>query len=548
MTDIEISHSVDPAKIETVASKLGLKDNEYYKVGRSIAKVDIVRANNSNSKLVLVTSINPTKAGNGKTTVSIGLADALAKLNKKVCLALREPSLGPVFGMKGGATGGGYSQVIPMEEINLHFTGDFHAITTANNLLCSAIDNHIFQGNLLDIDTNKIMFNRCLDLNDRALRNVIVESETNNARKEKFNITAASEIMAIVTVCSGIDDLKRRIGNILIAFDKKSNPVYAKQLKIEDAMTIILKEAIKPNIVQTLASTPALIHGGPFANIAHGCNSIIATKTAMSMAEYTITEAGFGADLGAEKFIDYKCRLAKIKPNSVVIVATIPALKLHGGVKDTDLENENLEAVEKGFANLKKHIDNIKNVFNVPCVVTLNQYITDTDKELELIARLVADTDTSFEINEVWAKGGDGAINLAKAVIKESEKDYTQKFVYDLNDSIEEKIDKVARKIYGAEKVTYSQEAIDNIKLANMLGLDNLPIIIAKTQYSLSDDKDLLGAPTGFEIKVRDIEFRTGAGFIVVLLGKMLLMPGLNKTPAYEKMQISSNGDISGMY
>ncbi len=546
-TDIEIAHSIKTDRIDVTAGKLGLKKSEYYTLGDNIAKVSCNRDNNK-SKLILVTSINPTKAGNGKTTVSIGLGDALAKLNKKVCLALREPSMGPVFGMKGGATGGGYSQVVPMEEINLHFTGDFHAITSANNLLCSAIDNHIFQGNALNIDTSKILFNRCLDLNDRALRNVIVEADGENARKEKFNITAASEVMAILSVAKDLADLKRRLGNILVAFDKEAKPVYARNLHIEDAMAILLKEAIKPNLVQTLAGTPAFVHCGPFANIAHGCNSIIATNTAMNLSCYTITEAGFGADLGAEKFIDYKCRIANLKPNCVVIVATIPALKLHGGVNDNDLKRENLQAIKLGFANLRKHIETMKEVFKTPVVVTLNKYATDTEAELDLISSLVKETKTPFEINEVWAKGGDGAIDLANAVIKECDKDYTLDFAYDLEDSIETKIEKIASKIYGAKGVNYTKEAKDNIKLANSLGLSGLPIIVAKTQYSLSDNKDLIGAPTNFEITVRDIEFRTGAGFVVVLLGKMLLMPGLNKTPAYEKMTISDNGEIAGMY
>ncbi len=548
LTDIEIAHSVTPKPIVNVAKKLNLTKDDLLSFGDNIAKIKSKYVEDAQSKLVLVTSINPTSAGNGKTTVSIGLADAINKLKKSACLALREPSMGPVFGIKGGATGGGYSQVIPMEDINLHFTGDFHAITSANNLLCSAIDNHIFQGNELQIDVNNILFNRCLDLNDRALRNVEVEIDKDIKRADKFNITAASEVMAIMCVSKDLQDLKARLGNIMVALNVKGKPIYARDLHVEEAMTILLKDALKPNLVQTLSGGPAIVHCGPFANIAHGCNSIIATNTAMQHSEYTITEAGFGADLGAEKFLDFKCRVAGLKPNCVVIVATIPALKLHGGVSNKDLKKENVKAVKLGFANLKKHIDNMKNIYHVPCVVTLNKFATDTVAEIDMVSSLVARTNTPFAINNVWAYGGDGAIDLAKLVIEECDKDYDLTFAYELEESLKSKIAKVTKNVYGAKKVNYSDRALEDIKKIKKLGLENLPIIVAKTQYSLSDNKDLLGAPKGFEVTVRGLEIRSGAGFIVVLLGKMLLMPGLNKAPAYLGMSINDNEEIVGIF
>ena len=548
MTDIEIAHSVQPLKINKVAKKLKISKKNLKFYGDYIAKIDLEPSVNTDAKLILVTSINPTASGNGKTTVSIGLADAMRMMKRSVCLALREPSMGPVFGMKGGATGGGYSQVVPMEDINLHFTGDFHAITSANNLICSAIDNHIFQGNLLNINPKKILFNRCVDLNDRALREISIKVTDKINRSEKFNITAASEIMAILSVSSNLDDLKSRIGNIMVALNKSGKPVYAKDLKVEDACTLLLKDAIMPNLVQTLTGTPALIHCGPFANIAHGCSSIRATKLAMSKAEYTITEAGFGADLGAEKFLDYKCRLANLKPNCVVVVATIPALKLHGGVSKNDLKTENVDAIKIGFSNLAKHIQNLKNVFHLPVVVTLNKYSSDTQAELDVVKNLVSDTNTPFAVNDVWANGGKGAVELANLVIDQCNQNCDLQYAYAIDMSIKDKIKAVARKIYGAKKVNYTKDANEAISMIKRLELDKLPIIIAKTQYSLTDNKDIVGAPKDFEITVKNVEIRTGAGFIIVLLGKMLLMPGLNKTPAYENMSITNDGEISGLY
>ncbi len=548
MTDIEIARKVKPRHISKIAKKLGISKRKLKFYGKNVAKIDMKIKARKDSKLILVTSINPTLSGNGKTTVSIGLADALHLRKQSVCLALREPSMGPVFGMKGGATGGGYAQIIPMEDINLHFTGDFHAITSANNLICSAIDNHIFQGNELNINPKKIMFNRCMDLNDRALRDVTVTINKKLDRQEKFNITAASEIMAILSVAKDLEDLKVRIGNIMIAIDKSGNPVYAKDLRVEEACTILLKDAIMPNLVQTLSGTPALVHCGPFANIAHGCSSIIATKMAMSRAKYTITEAGFGADLGAEKFLDFKCRVGELKPNCVVIVATIPALKMHGGVDKSDLKSENMSAVLLGYSNLAKHIDNMKKIYHVPVVVTLNKYATDTEAEIEVVRRMVNEAGVPFAVNDVWASGGKGALDLADMVMAECEKEYTLSFAYDMDMTIKEKIKRIAKRVYGAKTINYTKDANSAISMIKKLGLAGLPIIVAKTQYSLTDDKNIVGAPTGFEITVKDIEIRTGAGFIVVLLGPMLLMPGLNKSPAYQGMSITNTKVISGLY
>lgn len=544
-TDIQIARSVKMKNIEEIAKKLKINAKNLTFYGQFKAKIDI-KPKNRFGKLILVTAINPTKAGIGKTTVSIGLADAFTLKNKKVCLALREPSLGPVFGVKGGATGGGYSQIQPMEDINLHFNGDFHAITSANNLLCAMIDNHIFQGNSLEIDENSIMFNRCIDMNDRALRDITINGK--GSHFEKFNITAASEIMAIMCVAENLNDLKTRLGNIMIALNKKGKPIYAKDLKAEDAMTILLKEALKPNLVQTLSGTPAIVHCGPFANIAHGCNSIIATKTALSLADYTITEAGFGSDLGAEKFLDFKCRLANLKPNCVVIVATIRALKLHGGASDKNLDVEDLKALELGIPNLIKHIQNMVHVYNVPTVVTLNKYATDTKAEVELTKKLVSPY-ANIIVNDVWKLGGKGAIELADEVIKKcSEPNYSFKYAYNLDDSVQNKINDVITKIYGGMGAKFSDKAKEKIKLIKKLGLTNLPIIIAKTQFSLSDDKNKLGAPQNFEVFVDDIEIKTGAGFLVVICGSMLLMPGLPKTPAACKMTIDKNGNVEGLY
>lgn len=550
MTDIEIANSIKMERIETVASKLGLTDDDLLCYGKYKAKI-VKKSTDNKSKLVLVTAINPTSAGIGKTTVSIGLADSLDAMGKKVCLALREPSLGPVFGIKGGATGGGYSQIVPMEDINLHFNGDFHAITTANNLLCSMIDNHIFQGNSLNIDPEKILFHRCLDLNDRALREITCGEGKKNGipRKDYFTITAASEVMAILTLAKDMDDLKVRLGNILVALDKTGKPIYARDLKANEAMAILLKDAIYPNLVQTLAHTPAIVHCGPFANIAHGCNSIIATNLAMSLADYTITEAGFGADLGAQKFFDLKCRIANLKPNAVVLVATIKALKLHGGVNKEELDCENIDAVEKGIPNLLKHIDTIKNVYKLPMVVTLNSYITDTKTEIEKVRELLEQEGVNLVVNEVWAKGGQGAVDLANEVVRLCQEDNSNfTFSYNLEDSVEQKITDIATKVYGAKSVKLLKKARESLETIKSLDLDNLPIIIAKTQYSLSDDKNLLSRPKDFEITIRDIEIRTGAGFLVALAGNMMLMPGLSKVPAAVGMSIDKSGNIQGLF
>lgn len=550
MTDIEIANSVTPTRIVEVAKKIGLNEDDLILYGKYKAKIDKKLDGKKAGKLILVTAVSPTKAGNGKTTVSIGLADGLAQLGEKVCLALREPSLGPVFGIKGGATGGGYSQIVPMEDINLHFNGDFHAITSANNLLSSLIDNHVFQGNELQIDCDNIFFKRCLDLNDRALRECTV-NETKNCtpRKEHFTITAASEIMAIMCLAKDLTDLKARLGNIMVALNTDGKPVYARDLHAQDAMAILLKDALKPNLVQTLAGTPAIVHCGPFANIAHGCNSVIATRTALSLADYCVTEAGFGADLGAEKFIDLKCRLNGFKPNCVVLVATIRALKLNGGADDCDLATENLNALKNGLPNLMRHLNAITDVYKLPCVVTINRFITDTDAEIELVRTAVGEKNVACVINEVWAKGGTGALNLARAVIDNCNKPNDSfSFAYDLDESVKDKIFDVAHKIYGAKSVVYTEQAEKSLKNIHKLGLDGLPVIMAKTQFSFTDDAKRLGAPTGFELIVRDVEIRSGAGFLVVLLGNMMLMPALSASPAAIKMTIDENEHITGLF
>ena len=550
MTDIEIANSIKPLHIEKVAKKIGIKPKDLELYGTNKAKVSNFTLA-PKGKLILVTAINPTSAGEGKTTVSIGLADGFTRLKKKVCLALREPSLGPVFGVKGGATGGGYSQVVPMEDINLHFTGDFHAITSANNLLCSFIDNHIYQGNKLNINPEKIVFNRCLDLNDRALRNITVSLGEKNGtpRPDRFNITAASEIMAIMCLALDMTDLKKRLGNILVAYDMDNKPIYAKDLKAHNAMAILLKDALKPNLVQTLIGTPAFVHCGPFANNAHGCNTIIATKLAMTKADYTITEAGFGADLGAQKFLDTKCRIAGLKPNAVVVVATVKALKLHGGADKDKLTEENVSAVKAGLPNLIKHVQNIKSVYKLPVVVAVNRYTTDTVSEVLAITRELEDMGVKVVPCDVWGRGGDGAINLAQEVISLCEEDNSQfTFSYNVEDTIQTKINDIATKIYGAKSVNYSKEALENLKDIESLGYGNLPVIIAKTQYSLSDDKAKLGAPTDFEIDINELQLRSGAGFIVAIAGSMLLMPGLPKVPAGAKMTIDSENTITGLF
>ncbi len=549
MTDIEIARNTKLKDIKKIAKKLKYKGNIIL-YGNYKAKLPI-KYGKKNGKLILVTAINPTKYGIGKTTVAIGLADALKKIGKNTCLALREPSLGPVFGIKGGATGGGYSQVAPMEDINLHFNGDFHAITSANNLLCSLIDNHIYQGNELNIDPENILFHRCLDLNDRALREVTVAQGKGNGveRKDQFTITAASEIMAIMCLAKDFEDLKTRLGNISVALNKDGKIVYARDLKAQESMAIILKDALMPNLVQTLNHTPAMVHLGPFANIAHGCNSIIATKMALSYADYVVTEAGFGADLGAEKFFDVKCRVANLKPNAVVIVATIKALKLHGGIVDAELDKENIEAVKKGMENLLAHIDTIYNKFHLPPVVTLNKYYSDTKDEIDTVINELDKIDIKCIINDVWGKGGDGAIQLAKEVVKVCTwNNEAFEFIYDAESSIKTKIKEVAVNVYGAKGVKFSNKAEETIKRLNKLHLNKLPIVIAKTQYSLSDDAKLINRPKDFYINVRDLEVKTGAGFIIVLAGKMLLMPGLSKTPNAVNMQIDCNYKIEGLF
>lgn len=545
MTDIEIAREAKPKNIVKIAKKLGLKKKNLVLYGSLKAKIQSLPKKDKQSKLVLVTAINPTKSGIGKTTVSIGLADALCKLRKKTCLALREPSLGPVFGIKGGATGGGYSQILPMEDINLHFNGDFHAITSANNLLCSLVDNHVFQGNSLNVDTDKIYVKRCLDLNDRSLRDIQINAGV--SRKEEFVITAASEVMAILSMAESIDDLKTRLGNILVALSKEGQPLYARDFNAENAMAILLKDAYMPNLVQTIGGTPAIVHCGPFANIAHGCNSVVATKMACRLADFCITEAGFGADLGAEKFLDFKCRNASLKPNCVVLVATIKALKLHGGAKETELEKENLTQIENGVQNLLHHISVMQEVYKLPLVVTLNKYTTDTEKEISLVKQLV--TTAPVIVNDVWGQGADGAIDLAKAVLKACElpNDYFS-FAYELDDTVEDKIRSLVYRVYGGNGITFSLKAQESLRQIKKLKLDHLPIIMAKTQFSLSADKNLIGAPKDFEVEVRDIEVRSGAGYLVVLCGNMLLMPALGATPAAINMHIDNNGKIEGIF
>ncbi len=551
MTDIEIARKCKLKKITEVAAKIGIDESRLELYGNYKAKVTAKPSPKSNAKLVLVTAINPTSAGEGKTTVSIGLADGMNLVGAKTCLALREPSLGPVFGIKGGATGGGYSQILPMEDINLHFTGDFHAITAANNLLCAMLDNSIFQGNKLNINPDNIRFNRTLDVNDRALRGVEVNSGVKDAisHHEKFNITAACEVMAVLTLAEDLDDLKRRLGNILVAYDYDGNPVFARDLHAENAMTILLKDALKPNLVQTIGGTPAFVHCGPFANIAHGCNSVQATKLAMTYADYTVTEAGFGADLGAEKFLDVKCRLSGLKPNAVVVVATVRALKLHGGSQN-DLTQENLPALKKGMCNLVRHVKNIRDVYRLPVVVAVNRFTSDTEKEIAEITDAMQEIGVHAVTCDVWGKGGEGATELAKAVRRLCDDGDNSQFTFCYNDSdgVEEKIRKVAQKIYGAKDVELLPKAQESLRLLEPLGIGNMPVVIAKTQYSFSDDASLLGAPEGFTVKIRDIEYRGGAGFLVALAGNMLLMPGLSKTPNAVNMTIDSNGKIDGLY
>ena len=549
MTDIEIAHSFKLKKISKIAKKLKYK-GDIILYGDYKAKLPIKYGKND-GKVILVTAINPTKLGIGKTTVSIGLADALKKMGKKVCLALREPSLGPVFGIKGGATGGGYSQIAPMEDINLHFNGDFHAVTSANNLLCSLIDNHIYQGNELEIDPNKVLFHRCLDLNDRALRNVTIGKMVMNGtvRDEEFTITAASEIMAIMCLAKDFDDLKNRLGNIIVAINKNNKPVYARQLKAQESMAILLKDALLPNLVQTLEHTPALVHMGPFANIAHGCNSIIATKMAKSYADYVVTEAGFGADLGAEKFFDVKCRVGGIKASAVVVVVTVGALKLHAGVPFEKLKEPNSDAVKIGLGNLYAHINTIFNEFKLPLVVAINRYQTDTFDEIQTIVSELDKSDVDCVVCDVYGKDKIGTYDLAKNVLDLCNK-YNNNFdfLYNTNETIKSKIKKIATRVYGAKGVKYTEKANEQIEYLTRHHLDRLPIVIAKTQYSLSDNAKLLNRPKDFYITISEVQIKSGAGFIVAIAGNMLLMPGLGKIPNAVNMHIDSNYNIEGLF
>ena len=553
MTDIEIARNTKLEKIEKIAKKLNIKEEDIECYGKYKAKISNSvyekLKDKKDGKLILVTAINPTPLGEGKTTVSIAIADGLSKIGKKSILALREPSLGPVFGIKGGATGGGHVQVAPMEDINLHFTGDIHAITSANNLLSSMIDNHIYFGNELDIQ--EVTWKRCVDLNDRQLRKVQtgLSGEKNIVpREDGFDITVASEIMAILCLAENLKDLKYKLGNIIVGYNSQKQPVYAKDLKAEGAMTVLLKDAIKPNLVQTLEHTPAIIHGGPFANIAHGCNSVIATKMAMKLADYTITEAGFGADLGAEKFLDIKCRKAQIKPNVVVIVATIKALKYHGGVEKEKIQEENFEGLQNGMKNLYKHIENLKDKFGLNVIVAINKYNTDISKEIEYVQADLAKKGIESSVVEGWAKGGNGAIDIAKKIVKLTNVQENFKYIYENEDDIKTKIQKVAKEIYGATEVEFSEKAIEEIERIEKLGFGELPVCIAKTQYSLSDDAKNLECKEPFKITIRDINLKAGAGFVVAIAGKIMTMPGLPRVPAAESIDIDDNGEVVGIF
>ncbi len=553
MTDIEIAKKVELKKIEEIAKEIGLGEDDIETYGKYKAKISNSVIDNIKSKkaghLILVTAMSPTPLGEGKTTISISIADGLRKIGKKSILALREPSLGPVFGIKGGATGGGYSQVAPMEDINLHFTGDIHAITSANNLLSAMIDNHIYFGNELGI--KKVVWKRCIDLNDRQLRtvNTGLSGESKIVpREDYFDISVASEIMAILCLATDMKDLKTRLGNIIIGYNNEDKPIYARELKAEGSMAVLLKDAIKPNLVQTLEHTPAIIHGGPFANIAHGCNSVIATKMAMKLSDYCITEAGFGADLGAEKFLDIKCRNIGIKPNVVICVSTIKALKYHGGMEKEHIQEENMEYLERGMSNLYKHISNIKDKFGLNIIVAINKYNTDTEKEIEFVQNELAKIGVKSSIVESWAKGGNGATEIAKQIVELAEKEEKFEYIYNLNETIKEKIDKIAKKIYGVKEVKYTEQASENIEKIEKLEFGKLPICIAKTQYSFSDDAKNLECKNQYEITIRNVELKAGAGFIVVYAGKIMTMPGLPKIPAAEKIDINENGEIVGIF
>ena len=553
-SDIEIAQEAKMEDIREVAKRIGLSEDDIELYGKYKAKVDynvLKRTEDKKGKLILTTAINPTPAGEGKTTTTIGVADAIRRLGHNTIMALREPSLGPVFGIKGGAAGGGYAQVVPMEDINLHFTGDLHALTAANNLLAAMIDNHIQQGNELNIDTRRIVWRRAIDINDRQLRNIVcgLGGKVNGTpREDGFDITVASEVMAIFCLANNITDLKERLGNIVAAYNMDGNPVTARDLKANGAMATLLKDALKPNLVQSLEGTPAFIHGGPFANIAHGCNSVIATKMARHFCDYVVTEAGFGADLGAEKFLDIKCRLADLKPDAVIIVATVKALKYNGGVSKNELGEENLEALEKGLPNLLKHVDNIKNVFGLPCVVAINKFVNDTEAEISLIENKCKELGVNVVLSEVWEKGGKGGEDLAKEVIRLCDEENNFKFSYDTDLSIKEKIEAIAKKVYGADGVDFLPKAKKEMDNFEKLGFGNMPICIAKTQYSLSDDPTKLGKPEGFRITIKDMTVSAGAGFIVALAGDVMKMPGLGKEPAAFKIDVDENGKISGLF
>ncbi len=552
-SDIQISQETNLENITEIAKKINIDEKYLELYGKYKAKInlDILKENKAKGKLILVTAITPTSAGEGKTTTSIGLADSLRKIGKNAVLALREPSLGPVFGIKGGATGGGYAQVAPMEDINLHFTGDFHAIGAANNLLAAMIDNHIYQGNELRINPEKITWKRCVDMNDRQLRKVTdgLGGKTNGvAREDGFDITVASEVMAIFCLANSITDLKNRLANIIVGYNFDDEPVRAGDLHAEGAMTALLKDAFKPNLVQTLEGTPAFIHGGPFANIAHGCNSIVATEMALSLADYVVTEAGFGADLGAEKFLDIKCRALNANPSAVVMVATIRALKMHGGLNKDELEKENLNALNDGLPNLMRHVYNIKDVYGLPVVVALNKFPKDTDKEVELVIQRCKEMGVNVILSEVWEKGSAGGIELANEVVKLCNQSNSFNYSYDISDSIEEKIRKIVKKIYRGRDIIVTEKAKEQIDRLTKIGLDKLPVCIAKTQYSFSDDPKKLGAPEDFDITIKDVKVSAGAGFIVVLTGDIMTMPGLPKIPAAEKIDVDENGIIIGLF
>ena len=554
-SDIEIAQESKPLHIREIGKKLGLSEDDLDLYGKYKAKIDYnllkTHKRDKKAKLILTTAINPTPAGEGKTTTTIGVADGLQKIGKNTIVTLREPSLGPVFGIKGGAAGGGYAQVIPMEDINLHFTGDFHAIGAANNLLAAMIDNHIHQGNKLNIDPRTITWRRCVDMNDRQLRNIVCgmgRKVDGIVREDGFDITVASEVMAAFCLANDISDLKEKLGNIIIGYTYENTPVRAKELNASGAMAALLKDALKPNLVQTLEGTPAIVHGGPFANIAHGCNSVIATKIGMNFADYVVTEGGFGADLGAEKFLDIKCRMADIKPDAVIIVVTVRALKYNGGVDKANLNKTNLEALEAGLPNLLKHVENITGVFKLPAVVAINEFPTDTEEEINLIKEKCNDLGVNVVLSQVWAKGGEGGVELAKEVVRLCEEENNFQYAYPLESTIKEKINAIATKIYGADGVDFTKEAEKEIANLEKLGYSNLPICMAKTQYSLTDDPSKLGRPTNFRITVRKINISAGAGFIIALTGDIMKMPGLPKLPAAERIDVDENGVISGLF